>query len=72
MKANPIILEKGWILKNKIGNIYTEHKTREEARGVRREYNHYSLGGDVLLLYKFFKIVDIETGNITLLMTRSS
>lgn len=72
IEAADVTLEKGWMLKNKVGNIYTEHKTRKEARGVKKGFDAYNTSGDSLLLYKYFKVIDKESGAITIVMTKSS
>lgn len=70
IETNAIIFEKGWMLKGE-DNLYSEHKTRKEAREYKNSYKMLTNGG-VLILYKYFKIINKDNGSITLVMTKSS
>lgn len=70
MEVADIAFEKGWMLKGE-DNLYSEHKTRKEARGYKSSYKMLT-DGKVLTLYKYFKILNKDTGAITLVMTKSS
>ncbi|UZV39667.1 hypothetical protein APT65_00064 [Trabzonvirus APT65] len=70
IETNEIIFEKGWMLKGE-DNLYSEHKTRKEAREYKSSYKMLT-NGKILTLYKYFKVINKDNGSITLVMTRSS
>lgn len=70
MEVADIAFEKGWMLKG-VNGIYSEHKTRKVARSIKKIHDAFK-GAEPLTIYKYFKILNKDTGAITLVMTKSS